>query len=276
MHHANHTTIHGILALLLLWLPAAVMAAPVNDSFDHFSTGFSLTGGHRTVECDACHTTGTFAGTARECATCHSALMNTGAVVKSGFHIQSSNQCDACHSTLAWDDVRRVNHMSVLGDCRSCHLTDVPGTHVPILAGDDCITCHRTSSWVAMHYNHSGAGADCISCHGSGSSRATKPPTSDGLHNYGANVGKQCNSCHSTRAWSPASYTHLTGNYPNHSFTRLGCSSCHSGGPYSALVGATCLTCHTNDAREEHNPSSINPDCTSCHEHTNALSRGKW
>ncbi len=347
MRNPIHHIISGALAGLLLLLPAAVMAAPVNDTFDHFTTGFSLTGGHRAVECDACHTAGQFRGTPRECASCHNLLMNTGAVVKSSAHIQTSNDCQTCHSTLAWDDVRRVNHMAVLGDCKSCHSIGGAATSRPpsdtihtsvISNGTDCITCHRTSTWMSVHYNHTAniGTHNCNDCHFSSTRNngipATRPPTGD-LHDastitsrsldcnmchnthswrfshssttgtcsschdnastYGTAITQkpagihlltalECNSCHSTRAWIPAGWNH-TGPYPNHTFTRLGCNDCHSSSPQSATnaydnqtYAPYCLACHESDARKEHSVSTKYQDCQSCHEHSNALSRGKW
>jgi hypothetical protein len=347
MSNTKRTTLCSILAGLLLWLPAAVMAAPVNDTFDHFTTGFSLTGGHRAVECDACHTAGQFRGTPRECASCHTILTNTGAVVKTSAHIQSNNACDVCHSTLAWDDVRRVNHMAVLGNCKSCHTLGGAASSRPPsdgihnnLAGRDCIDCHRTSTWVSVHFNHAANVGTfrCNDCHfspaSSGAIQATKPP-SGGLHGKGPITGRtldcnschnthswnfshagitapcsdchknslydrvitqkptndfhtqttlECNACHSTRAWSPAGWDHRNARYyPNHSFTRLSCRDCHgTSGVYSFAFPngvPDCISCHLSDwqkERKHHNSESADHYCQRCHEHSNALSRGKW
>jgi len=338
MTNSNHRTIRSILVGLLLWLPAAAMAAPVNETFDHFTTGFPLTGGHRAVECDACHTSGQFRGTPRECSTCHSLLMNTGAVVKSTAHIQTSNDCETCHSTLAWDDVRRVNHMAVLGDCKSCHTVGGGATSVPpsdsihsgvLSTNTDCLVCHRTSTWASVHYNHAlnAAGHVCDDCHNqtpkAGGIAATPPPATP-VHSTGAqcdvchtthswtfshnnvtdpcsschnNViaqGKpgthldtllECNSCHSTKAWIPAGWEH-TGPYPDHTFTNLRCNDCHSSSPQTAsnayddpAYKPYCLACHVKDALKEHSKATSDTkywDCTNCHEHSNALSKGKW
>lgn len=280
MHHSKRAILSGIFAALLLWLPATLMAKPVNDTFDHFTTGFPLTGGHRAVECDACHTAGQFRGTPRECASCHNLLTNTGAVVKSSAHIQSSNDCETCHSTLAWDDVRRVNHMAVLGNCNSCHFAGStsggpPATsiHTGAIAGiSDCIACHRTSTWVSVHFNHTAnmGTKTCDQCHDGtnatgtpGSSHASYPSDCSLCHNthsWNFNhsgfsgvcstchngtiaTGKpgdhfvtalECNSCHSTRAWIPASFGHSDPSYPPDHGWSSSCSRCHSGAPQTA------------------------------------------
>jgi len=241
---------------LLICLPTLLIAAPVNDDFDHFTTGFPLTGAHRGVECDACHNTGQFRGTPRECASCHSLLMNTGAVVKSTKHIQTSNDCEICHSTLMWDDVRRVNHMVVLGDCKSCHYLGSPSGGPPNDAShatniQDCVNCHRTSTWLSIHFNHGGiAGAPCTNCHSAahpGGVAARQAPGT-AVHTNGI----ACDSCHNTHSWRF-----------NHAGIARICTDCHldNGGSYNGIrskpsgdihdlipVGTQCNTCHNTNA----------------------------
>ena len=47
-------------------------ARGVGAGFDHFRTGFPLTGGHERVRCESCHIRGLFKGTPSQCKTCHS------------------------------------------------------------------------------------------------------------------------------------------------------------------------------------------------------------
>lgn len=263
MSNKKRTTLCSILAGLLLWLPAAVIAAPVNDTFDHFTTGFSLTGGHRAVECDACHNAGQFRGTPRECASCHNLLTNTGAVIKDSAHIQANNACDVCHSTLAWDDVRRVNHMAVLGRCVSCHnnitVAGVPASgHVTVPPGSDCIDCHRTSTWASTHYNHgaNAAGRVCSECHNG----------VDATGKSGSHIGTtgfECDDCHTTHKWG---FNHNT-------VTNSNCESCHGDGTNIAsrksaghigTTGLTCSDCH-NTRSWTFNHVDAQGDCLQCH-----------
>ncbi len=283
MSNTKRTTLCSILAGLLLWLPAAVMAAPVNDTFDHFTTGFSLTGGHRSVECDACHTAGQFRGTPRECASCHNMLTNTGAVVKSSAHIQANNACDVCHSTLAWDDVRRVNHMAVLGNCRSCHTTGGAATsrppnnsfHTGVLGGTrDCIECHRTSTWASVHFNHTAnaAGVPCANCHNGTDATGTPGSSHSGFPS-------DCSLCHNTHRWGFS-----------HGSAQSDCISCHDSGTFAGTsvrqrpndtlhadyVGIQCNSCHSTRAWQpatfRHGAGSQYPTghkdvspCSDCH-----------
>ena len=262
MRHPIHHIISGALAGLLLLLPVAVMAAPVNDNFDHFTTGFSLTGGHRAVECDACHTAGQFRGTPRECASCHTMLTNTGAVVKTTAHIQSNNACDVCHSTLAWDDVRRVNHMAVLGRCVSCHNNStaegVPSSgHLNIAPGTDCIDCHRTSTWASVHFNHGANvnGEVCSDCH-NGTNATGTPSGHVGTGSF------NCNGCHNTHSW----------NF-NHRDASSDCLQCHGDGTNIATrkgaghpsTTATCSLCHTT-RNWDFSHSRVTGSCSDCHD----------
>ncbi len=272
MSNTKRTTLCSILAGLLLWLPAAVMAAPVNDSFDHFTTGFSLTGGHRAVECDACHTSGQFRGTPRECASCHNTLTNTGAVVKTSAHIQSNNACDVCHSTLAWDDVRRVNHMAVLGRCNSCHTIGGAASSRPpsdtihssvASNGTDCINCHRTSTWASVHFNHgaNATGHFCDDCHNVSPKNGGIPatPTPSGHVGTGS---FNCNDCHNTSSWRF-----------NHRDASSDCLLCHGDGTNIATrkgaghpsTTATCSLCHTT-RNWNFSHSRVTGSCSDCHD----------
>lgn len=235
---------------LLLCLPLTLAAAPNGDNFDHFTTGFPLAGGHRAVECDACHTAGQFRGTPRECASCHNLLTNTGAVVKNSAHIQTSNDCALCHSTLSWDDVRRVNHMAVLGDCNSCHYTGSnsggpPGDTSHSANSMDCISCHRTSTWLSVHFRHTGG--TCTNCH-------SPPPTTGGFAARPApntpahsNGGFTCEECHTTHNWL---FSHSTVIRP--------CSGCH-------LVVGNLNGIRSRPTGDIHDLIPATTECNACH-----------
>ena len=110
----------------VLFFLAIAMTTPVDvlaqgETFDHFSTGFVLDGGHVNVTCDACHVSGTFSPTQSSCATCHS---NTGLVRASGKptdHVQTEGECSDCHITATWSVVTYMDHSGVTGSCSSCH-----------------------------------------------------------------------------------------------------------------------------------------------------------
>ena len=116
----NKTFLTVFLGLgICLMMMQSVDAQSVN--FDHFSTGFSLTGEHQKVSCESCHIRGIFKGTPGNCDGCHNGSIAPG---KSATHINSSNNCDDCHSTSAsaWSSIVQMNHGSVNGTCESCHI----------------------------------------------------------------------------------------------------------------------------------------------------------
>ena len=85
-----------VAALLLLILFGGICAAPVwaaapaQLGFDHLTTGFELTGSHRDVACESCHTGAVFKGTPRSCVACHATGTRVGAMGKTSSHILSS------------------------------------------------------------------------------------------------------------------------------------------------------------------------------------------
>src|SRR5207302_945061 len=56
--------------------------------------------------------------TGTNCVSCHSQASGIG---KPSTHIATSDACAACHTTLAWLPVSRVDHTQARGTCVSCH-----------------------------------------------------------------------------------------------------------------------------------------------------------
>jgi hypothetical protein len=114
------------------------------------------------------------------CSSCHNGTNATG---KSPTHIQSSNTCDACHSTATWSPVTTVDHDAVMGSCSSCHngtaATGKPSNH--FVTTQQCDACHNTTDWTFSDYEHTsgnfpgnhGPGVQCIDCHTGNSQTAT-------------------------------------------------------------------------------------------------------
>ena len=110
----------GLFAFALPSLARAPSPAAATTSaapFDHFRTGFPLTGGHNQVGCGSCHQNGVFAGTPRRCASCHDRVRATG---MPGNHVVTSAACDDCHTTRQWS-ITAFNHANVATRCASCH-----------------------------------------------------------------------------------------------------------------------------------------------------------
>ena len=62
-------TIRKLIILILLTGFSSFASA---ETFDHFTTGFPLSGAHVGADCESCHTRGIFVGTPTRCESCHS------------------------------------------------------------------------------------------------------------------------------------------------------------------------------------------------------------
>jgi predicted CXXCH cytochrome family protein len=227
----------------------------------------------------------TVAGTA--CVSCHSAASGSG---KLASHIATSNNCQSCHTTLAWLPVRAVDHTQVTGTCVSCHngviATGKRSSHLPTSAG--CESCHTSNAWAPARFDHRAVGAHtCTTCHNSvkaiGMPRTHIPTT------------QQCDVCHGTLAWKPARIDHSSftsgcaachnnssavGMSPGHMSTRRDCATCHSYPDWSLIrfrhtsaaypgthrAALSCASCHTSNTDQVPYPSAANPGtCAGCH-----------
>jgi hypothetical protein len=225
------------------------------------------------------------AGTA--CVSCHSAASGSG---KPANHIATSNNCQSCHTTLAWLPVSAVDHAQVVGSCVSCHngtlATGKPAGHVVTSAS--CDRCHTTNAWMPARFDHAAVAAHtCTTCHNGvqaiGVARSHIPTT------------QQCDACHGTLAWAPALVDHSAfagacarchngsaaiGLSPGHLQTRLDCSTCHSYPQWSAVqfrhtsasypgnhaTALSCTACHTgNTDRVPYPAAAYAGTCAGCH-----------
>jgi hypothetical protein len=132
---------------------------------------------------------------AGSCATCHDGVTAEG---KGAQHPKTTAVCGACHGTLVWTPVVRVDHAEVLGSCASCHdgrkATGKPANH--IASGADCDRCHTTSAWKPATFDHSGVLAGtCATCHNG--------LTAVGLPPRHVLTTASCDTCHYVLGWSP-------------------------------------------------------------------------
>jgi len=225
------------------------------------------------------------AGTA--CANCHDGSQATG---KPLGHIATTPACDACHTTISWLPVARVDHTQVQGTCASCHRSGIarakPAQHIP--STDKCQNCHTTNAWTPARVDHTMVVAgSCRSCH-------------DAVHAIGmpadhVPTAQQCDACHGTLAWKPAKVDHTTlvarcatchnnssatGLSAGHMVTRLDCSTCHRYPDWTPLVfvhssgsypgdhraAPACVACHTSNADQVPYPAAgYAGTCAGCH-----------
>ena len=252
-----------VAAVLLVAAPGHAQSA-LTASFNHFSTGFPLTGSHLSVDCASCHINGRFKATPKQCFACHNSANAAG---KSQSHPQTTNQCESCHLTTTWRDMRFIDHVQTTAPCATCHNGTIAlGKSVNhLVTTASCGTCHRnTVSYAgATPINHAGITTGCASCH-NGTAALGKSA------NHVATTAP-CESCHtSTTTWAGATFTHAA--------TDTNCSSCHNGSgalglttpPHVPVAGVQCGNCHTNTAPSfatyTMNHASVSASrCDACH-----------
>ncbi len=218
-------------------------------SFDHTSTGFTLTGKHTTAACLDCHSSG-YAGTPADCYSCHQSDF-TGATDPNHTLAGFAVTCGDCHTTAGWSP-SSFNH-STTG-------FTLTGAHV----GATCIACHSTA--------YAGTSSDCYACHQSDYTSAADPN-----HVLG-NYPHTCTSCHTTTAWVPASFDHNTTSFPlTGAHLSAACLACHSSG-YTGTPTA-CYACHQSDyagtTDPVHTAANFPTTCQSCHT-TSAWQPSTW
>src|SRR5882672_2395806 len=272
-----------VLAMAFLVLvPSMWVAAvqPITVSFDHLSTGFELDGVHRDLPCESCHLNAVFKGTPRNCGICHITGSVYNATPKTQTHVQSSNNCIACHNTISFRPDVHFDHREAMGSCVSCHNGTIAQGKGPThpQTSDACDACHTTLSWnppKAVDHTQIPLAVQgfCIICH-------------NGTSATGKNKGHivtslECGDCHLTTTWLGANFDH-TG-------IKTGCFSCHNGVKAVGKQGNhmptsnVCETCHTTGLGTAapnwvpslfvHTQMSVQT-CATCHSGTVKISTG--
>ena len=215
---------------------------------------------------------------AGNCASCHNgSYVFANALAKPATHIVTTQQCDTCHTTVAWKPSTFAHTGVVAGTCVTCHNgTQARGkgaTHLPTSAA--CDSCHiGYAAFAPAMMNHGAtagplAAGNCATCH-SGAYLSINAQVKPATH---VATTAQCDTCHtSTTTWATATFVHDAAAVGR-------CSTCHNsvnalGKPTTHIpTSAQCDTCHTNyttfrPARMSHEattgPSAVG-NCTSCH-----------
>jgi hypothetical protein len=136
-------------------------------AFDHDLARFPLLGLHAVVNCEECHATAEYRGTARECVACH-ARVDT-------HEGRLGEKCELCHNPNDWKlwkfDHATQTEFPLEGAharlaCESCHYEPV---HGEIELSKSCGACHGAED------PHRGAfGSSCERCHGETSWREVR------------------------------------------------------------------------------------------------------
>lgn len=209
------------------------------SSFDHNLSAFPLTGAHRSVTCNSCHSAG-YTGTPTDCDACHH---NDYTGVSDPNHVLAgfSTNCVQCHTTSNWDPSSWSHtqtgftltgaHQSVT--CNSCHATGFGGT------ASACYACHSSDYTGVTDPNHVSGGFPTL-----------------------------CEQCHTTTAWTPSSFDHDLSGFPlTGAHTTVTCNSCHASG-YTGTPSA-CDACHHSDYTGVGDPNHVTAGfstlCEQCH-----------
>jgi hypothetical protein len=215
-------------------------------SFNHASTGWTLTGAHTTLQCSQCHINGNYNLNSSNtvCVSCHlKDYQNTTDPnhVTAGF----PTTCEQCHSTTSWGG-GSFNHAST-----GWALT---GTHLTL----QCSQCHINSN-----YNLNSSNTVCSSCHTTDYNNTTDP------NHAAAGFPTTCDTCHSTTNWSGAAFNHNNTAFPlTGAHVSLDCNKCHVNNNYTSLP-TDCYGCHKTDYQTTTNPNhsaaAFPTTCTTCH-----------
>jgi len=188
------------------------------------------------------------------CSSCHNNIIARG---KGPFHVQTTAECNLCHTTLAWIPAAggggaggAPDHSGFSpAECAGCHNGVTASGKLPthINSTDMCASCHQPfpASWAPVAnsaVDHNEVLGTCSSCH-NGTTATGKGPT----HII---TNDECDTCHAVSAWIPASGG-PGGGAPDHSsFLPTDCAGCHNGvnasGKTATHINSTdmCASCH--------------------------------
>ena len=214
-------------------------------TFNHTTTGFTLTGAHTSVQCAQCHTNNNFSLSSTQCISCHLTDYNTA---NSPPHKADGfpQDCTGCHNTT-----------QLGGRARST--TPRPGfALVGVHATQQCAACH-------VNNNYSLTSGACINCHQTDFNGANNPP------HQAAGFPQDCTLCHGSAIvnWTSATFNHATTGFSlTGAHTSVQCAQCHVNNNYSLTSGA-CWNCHQTDYNGTNNPphkaANFPQDCSGCH-----------
>ncbi|MDP2301193.1 MAG: hypothetical protein Q8N03_02055 [Ignavibacteria bacterium] len=218
----------------LQWIPLSETI-----KFNHSSTGFELTGQHKTVGCNSCHETLVFNKAEQNCLSCHKDIHQNSV----------SKECATCHNTSTWiipniTELHQRGRFPLLGshlsaDCSQCHSGYADRIFEP--KGIECYDCHKTDFEKTVDPNHISAGfsIDCSDCHSI-----------------------------SRLQWAEGKFVHdffpLTDGHQINE-----CSACHSSNSFTGL-NQDCYGCHQQDFQNpntvpNHITANFSQECKTCH-----------
>jgi hypothetical protein len=226
-----------------------------DGTFNHSSTGFTLTGSHTVPprQCTDCHVNNNYNITSTTCVSCHQTDYNNATTPVNHVAAAFPTTCDTCHDTVAWTDAT-FNHTSTGFTLTGAH------TVPPRL----CTDCH-------VNNNYSLNSTACVTCHLKDYQGTTNP------NHATAGFPQQCDLCHDTTVWTDSTFNHNNTAFPltgSHTVPPRQCTDCHVNGNYTTLP-TTCIGCHQTDYNNATNPGHAaqpqffpSAQCSTCHNTT--------
>jgi hypothetical protein len=212
--------------------------------FDHSKTHYPLTGAHREVSCQKCHTPAPD-GQPRYAGIPFAACSNCHADPHKG---EFKPGCDSCHTTSTWKKssfTTRFDHSK----------TNFPllGKHLEV----SCLSCHKSPDFkTPMPF------ANCTDCH----------QDQHGGQFLKHTDGGRCESCHTVSGWSPSTYTvadHAKTGFPLVTpHTRVKCAGCHLPAGKETrykIKFALCVDCHKDEHEGQFAGEPWRNRCEQCH-----------
>ncbi len=215
-------------------------------TFDHSKTRYPLTGAHREVLCQSCHTAGAdgqprYTGLQfSSCTDCH----------RDPHKGEFKQSCESCHTTSTW---KKSSFTSTF---------DHSKTHFPLLGKHievSCETCHKAGDFkTPIPHNN------CADCH--------KPDPHGGQFLQRADKGR-CESCHTVQGWKPSTFTpanHAKTKFPlifPHATVK--CDSCHIPAGKETkykIKFAQCMDCHKDEHEGQFSGAPWKNRCEQCHD----------
>lgn len=218
------------------------------QNFDHAKARYPLTGSHREVKCEKCHT-----------AASDGKPRWTGLVF---------DRCNACHND--------PHHGAFTASCQSCHTTSSwkavpPGTltgkfdhattKYPLLGKHADVRC--TSCHAGADFQKPIAFQKCSDCH--------RPDPHSGQFAKRADMG-ECSACHTVEGFKPATFgvkEHSRTAYPlAGKHAGVACAKCHLPAGKATLYKikfGQCTDCHKDAHAGQFQAAPNSNRCESCH-----------
>ena len=219
------------------------------STWNHTSTGFTLTGTHSTTPCAQCHTNNNYSlnSSNTDCMSCHQPAWTSTQTLGGNVpnHVaanfpQTAAACSTCHPITTWADgkfdhsstgfpLANSHQMAPAGKVTACTQCHVGGNYTLSIQPTDCGNsgCHLTTWQQTNNPTHSSAGS--------------------------AFAASNCSTCHDTITWTDNTFNHAVTGWPltgSHQLAPAGkvanCTQCHTGNNYN-LNSTACYPCHTTD-----------------------------